>query len=295
MPRLILTHPGGAHKDDFLACSLLVSDFGLAIERREPTAEDLESVEVCVVDVGGEWDAERRNFDHHQFPRDSEPLCALSLVLKSMGLYEEARTFCDWLEPAEWFDTRGPVNTAKWLGIDPGSLSRLNSPIDITMLRRFADAERLEPGEPLWEVMKMIGDDLREYLAGMRKQLDDLERVADFWVLENGREILFIPRENEAGVNSSFGADRLIRQMGKEEVVLGMVYPDRRGEGYGLGRFRDCKDLDYTRIEGEEDVHFAHVQGFVAKVTATEVGRLKELVEMAVVGEPMRQGAVKSK
>ena len=57
------------------------------------------------------------NFDHHQFSREAPPLCALSLVLQSMGLYEDALAFCAWLRPAEWLDTLGPKETARLMGI----------------------------------------------------------------------------------------------------------------------------------------------------------------------------------
>ena len=134
---LILTHPGGSHKDEFLACCLLAARHGVPIVRREPEQADLDNQAVCVVDVGGEHDPARSNFAHHQFPRDHDPICALSLVLMDMGLYEDARMFCDWLEPAEWFDSRGPQKTAAWLGVPRRAISRLNSPIDMTALRRF--------------------------------------------------------------------------------------------------------------------------------------------------------------
>ena len=140
--RYILTHPGSAHKDDFLACSILADIHQAPIVRREPVAEELEDPSVCVVDVGGEYSPERNNFDHHQFPADSAPACALTLILKHIGIYEDARRFCEWLEPTEWFDTRGPVETAQWLGIEREVLHQLNSPIDITLLRRFALAEQ---------------------------------------------------------------------------------------------------------------------------------------------------------
>ena len=45
MIRQIVTHPGGAHKDDFLACSVLVHLYQVPIHRREPT-EDLVPVRV---------------------------------------------------------------------------------------------------------------------------------------------------------------------------------------------------------------------------------------------------------
>ena len=134
----IVTHPGGAHNDEFLACSLLLTRHAVTIVRRDPTTAELDDPTTCVVDVGHRQEPKLNNFDHHQFPKDHPPTCALSLVLLHLGLYEDARRFCDWLETAEWFDTRGPIETAKWLGTTPETLARLNSPVAGTLLRRFA-------------------------------------------------------------------------------------------------------------------------------------------------------------
>ena len=41
MNSTIVTHPGGAHKDEFLACSVLLAQTPSSILRREPTEEDL--------------------------------------------------------------------------------------------------------------------------------------------------------------------------------------------------------------------------------------------------------------
>ena len=114
----ILTHPGGAHKDEFLACCVLAAVHGCEIKRREPEQADLDDISVVVVDVGGEHEPSRSNFAHHQFPKDHEPICALSLVLMDLGIYEDAKNFCDWLETAERFDVTGPISTAKWLGVE---------------------------------------------------------------------------------------------------------------------------------------------------------------------------------
>jgi len=40
--------------------------------------------------------------------------------------------------------------------------------------------------------------------------------------------------------------------------------------------------LNFSQIESQDDVRFAHKRGFVAKVEATEVGRLQELLAAAV-------------
>ncbi len=280
----ILTHPGGAHKDEFLACSVLLALYPVPVVRREPTPEDLASPAVCVVDVGHAHEPERNNFDHHQLPKDHPPTCSLSLVLQHLELYEDARQFCDWLEPAEWFDCRGLVTTSKWLGVSPETLTKLNSPIDITLLRRFALARRIEPGQALWEVMRMIGEDLLGYVKSMRARLDFIAQYAQIWELDladRPAKILFLPRTEPLPEEPSMGIDQFIESRGLAGEVVGTVYPDRRSTGYGLSRFRDNPRLDFTRIAGEPEVHFTHARGFVAKTSAHDVAQLKQLIAKA--------------
>lgn len=280
--RQILTHPGGAHKDDFLACCVLAAVHGCEIVRREPSAEDLADAEVAVLDVGGEHEPARSNFDHHQFPADHEPVCALSLVLRHLGIYDDARRFCDWLETTERMDVTGPRETSAWLGIEPQTLARLNSPIDITLLRRFAGVAELRPGEPLYEIMRWVGEDLLDYLKSLRERLEYIAKHAEVWQVGE-IQVLFMPRTEPLPAEPSAGLGRHLEVLGIDEETSGLVYPDRRGSGYGLSRFRDDQRFDFTRIESEADVHFAHARGFVAKTSATEPSRLKELLARATV------------
>jgi len=281
---LIVTHPGGAHKDEFLACSVLLARHRVPLVRREPAPADLADPRIAVVDVGHRHEPALHNFDHHQLPRDHPPTCSLSLVLQHLGLYDDARRYCEWLETAEWFDCRGAVTTAGWLGVAPELLPRLASPIDTTLLRRFALATRLDPGDALWEMMRLIGEDLVAYVQTLRERVAYLGRHAVIWSLElAGRpaEILFLPRTDPLPEDPSFGLEHFLVQQGLAERVIGFVSPDRRSAGYGLSRFRDNPRLDFTRIAGEPDVHFAHVRGFVAKTSAADPGRLRTLVAQA--------------
>ena len=282
----ILTHPGSAHKDEFLACSVLAARYEIPIIRRDPTEADLANPETCVVDVGGEHVPEKNNFDHHQFPKNHPPTCSLSLVLQDLDLYTQAKQFCDWLEPAEWFDCRGAVDTAEWLGVPAKVMSQLNSPIDITLLRRFAAETHLKPGDIIWEIMRMIGQDLLDYVRNLKVRLSYIEKNSEFWMLEaKGQSIgvLYLPRRQPLPPDPSCGLEFFINNQGKDQSVSALVYPDRRGVGYGLSRFHDDKRLDFTLIETEPDVHFAHARGFVAKTKATNTDRLKELVRKAWV------------
>jgi len=282
----ILTHPGGAHKDEFLACCVLLAKQPVPILRREPTLEDLADSSICVVDVGHEHNPLLHNFDHHQFPKDHPPTCSLSLVLQHLGVYEDARLFCDWLEPAEWFDCRGPISTAKWLGVPSDALSKLISPIDVTVLRRFAGVTRLESGQPLWEVMRMVGEDLLEYLRTLRARLDFIAQNAQVWILElagTAAKVLFLPRTEPLPEDPSMGLDRYIEMNGLGAEVVATVSPDRRGRGYGLSRYRDNGRVDFTRIADHPEVHFAHARGFVAKTSVADVEGLKTLLQLSAV------------
>jgi hypothetical protein len=288
----ILTHPGSAHKDEFLACCVLLATVPCPILRREPTEADLADPAIAVVDVGHRHEPALNNFDHHQLPDDAAPTCALSLVLQHLGFYADARAFCDWLEPAEWFDCRGPNATAKWLGIERDIVSKMQSPIDGTLLRRFAAAKQLSSGDPLWQIMHFVGTDLLDYLRTLRSRLTFIGQHAQLWTLdgltlsaENSQApaVLFLPRTDPLPEDPSAGLDRYILEQGLNDRVVALISPDRRSAGYGLSKHRDHPRLDFTRIKAEPDVHFAHLRGFVAKTCAADPQRLRQLLMLAAV------------
>ena len=279
---LIITHPGSAHKDDFLACALLLAFFNVRIERRDPTPAELEDPSIAVIDVGGRHEPEKNNFDHHQFPRDHAPTCSLSLILQALNRYDAARKFCPWLEPAEWFDSRGANATARFLGVDRAVINQLNSPIDVTLLRRFASMNRIYPGQAIHEIIKLVGQDLIAYIDGLQKKIAYIEEFSHLWKLDSQageRLVLFLPRRDPPAPEPSAGMTHFVESAGLADRVIGLVYPDRRGDGYGLSRYNDKPELDFTRVQSETDVHFAHVRGFVAKTSATDPDRLLTLVK----------------
>jgi len=286
MIKTIITHPGGAHKDDFLACSVLLSNHSVSIFRRDPTEQELEDPEVAVVDIGHQHDPKLNNFDHHQLPRDHEPTCALSLVLQKFEIYEDTKEFCSWLETTEWFDCRGPHDTAEWLGVDREAMAKLNSPLDVTMFQAFAKQKEHHPGEPVWEVMKMMGTDLVQYVTGLRGRINQVAKIEEFWDLGQGEDmfkVAFVPRTEPEVEEASGGLAWRIKELGLEEEVVAMVYPDSRGGGYGMRRYDDNLALDFSQLSEQPDVHFTHNRGFIAKTSTTEVSRLKELVLLAKV------------
>ena len=45
-----------------------------------------------------------------------------------------------------------------------------------------------------------------------------------------------------------------------------------------LGRYEDHPRFDFSRVQQEPDVHFAHKSGFMCKTTATDPDRLRALI-----------------
>ena len=284
MIKTIITHPGGAHKDDLLACAVLLSKFPVSIFRRDPTEEELVDPEVAVVDIGHQHDPDLNNYDHHQFARDSDPSCALSLVLQKLGIYEDAKEFCSWLETTEWFDCRGPHETAEWLGVDREAMAKLNSPLDVTMFQAFAKQNEHQPGEPVWEVMKMMGTDLVSYVVNLRSRINQVAEHEEIWELgveDRAMKVAFVPRTDPPIEDASGGLAWRVKELGLEEEVVAMVYPDSRGQGYGMRRYNESQIMDFSKLSDEPEVHFTHNRGFIAKTSSTEIIRLKELRRLA--------------
>ncbi|MGI5860653.1 MAG: hypothetical protein ACOX6T_01200 [Myxococcales bacterium] len=261
--------------------SLLIAKYGAPVFRRAPTQAERLDPKVCVVDVGDEHCAERMCFDHHQLPRDHVPTCSISLVLKHLGLYEDARLLCGWLEVAEWLDVRGPQKTAEWLGVARAVIDRLSSPVEGSLLRRFSGCSELFPGEPLYEVMRFVGEDLIDHLTTGRARIDRIAERATLWRLEARGEVfeaLFVPRTEPLPADPAADTEQYVRVAGLSGRVAAIVYPDRRSTGFGIARFDDHPKLDFCRVAAEPDVLFAHKSGFLCKTSATAPERLQALL-----------------
>jgi len=258
-----------------------VARYGAPVVRRPPTPAELADPETCVVDIGDDHCAERMNFDHHQFPRDHTPTCSISLVLQHFGLYADARLFCDWLEAAEWLDARGPGRTAEWMGVSRQVVDRLTSPIDIALLRRFSASAELAPGQPLYEAMRMVGEELIEFLTATRARNDFVAAHAEIWKLSKETEsfeVIFLPRTDPLPQDPSGDLERYVRTARLNARIVALVYPDRRSGGFGLARFEDHPRLDFCKVATQPDVHFTHKSGFLCKTSATSAERLQELI-----------------
>ena len=133
--------------------------------------------------------------------------------------------------------------------------------------------------------MKMIGGKLLQYIRNLRSRIEEVAKVAEVWEINDGKDsfkVMFVPREQSQIEEVSGAMGWHIKELGMEEEVVAMVYPDSRGDGYGIKRFNDRPEMDFfSKIANEERVRFARARGFIAKVEPIEIDELKELLSKA--------------
>lgn len=280
--KTIVTHPGHAHRDDFLSVCFVLAMCAEkhnypSLKRRDPTEDDLNDPSIVVLDVGEKHQPELSNFDHHQFSRDSEPCCALTLILQNMTIYEEANRGFRWLNVTEKFDSKGPFYVANEIGVEWNKISDATfSPIEEVILHRFSKFTGFNQKSSIYILMTTIGEELLktlELFTARWQQLSDSVTTTSI----QGNEIIFslgILGDNDP----SFALNAYVAE--KHPNAIATITHDDRGNGYCLFRLNDSTKIDFSQIENDERVLFAHKNGFVAKthdkLESTEILELLE-------------------
>ena len=275
----IVTHAGQAHRDEVLACAVALAYFPsiVIIDRRDPTAEELEDKDVLVLDVGGEHNPEKGNFDHHQLARDAAPACAFSLLVEWLGLSAKF-ALLSYFESTKIMDSKGPMALAKHLGLaNPSAIFANMSPIEGAIVSMFEKAESwyLYGEHPMFEMLRELGHQLSGYAEerwGQQQWLQAHARV----VAVGGVEVLIIENTNTEGVQQ-------FRDAVHPGAAVSVSWDDR-GAGWALYRFNDHSHVDFSRVASDPRVGFAHNAGFIAKTRE----RISEVEVLALV-----QGALK--
>ena len=116
--------------------------------------------------------------------------------------------------------------------MDRETLGKLNSPLDITMLKSFADRNEHHLGEPVWEIMRMIGSDLVDFITSIRSRLDIVSKYTEVWeeINEDNRfKVLFLPRVDDLPEDASGVLGYQVKALGLEEEIISVISPDSRG------------------------------------------------------------------
>jgi hypothetical protein len=267
----IVSHPGSAHKDDFLSVSVLLATLGKAeVFRREPTDEDLNDPDTYVVDVGLELAPERHNFDHHQ---DSSLPCAFHLVMQHLGHHEAAMLMFAWYPHMSMMDVRGPYRTAEHLGVDSSIFFASSSPIDGYIISTFANLDSLNEQNPLFDLMKAIGENL---IAMVGRKMERLERLKSEVRVVAVKQFKAVA--SEINESPKLSMELYLKFLNDEKVVMSIT-PSNRGEGWELLRLGDNTFVDFRAIKKNPEVRFVHGSGFLAKTHARLP--LQDVIELA--------------
>ena len=271
----IITHPGMAHRDEFLAICLLLGYQENAFEfkeinRRNHTEEDIQDPYTWVIDVGGDIDRVRNNYDHHQLPKDHAPVCALTLIATEVGIDpESARYIWPWFEFSEVLDTKGPFQTLEKYNIPKAAFMATMSPVESAITGMFSKQDIITCDSPLWGLMEDIGKGLiiqyhmiDERYRLLCKSYKKITQVVEAVETEGMvvADMTWIDRADSPSL-----ATEMFFSMHFPEVSI-VISQDDRGEGLSLFRRGDHPQVDFSRINKEPGVLFAHANGFIAKL-----------------------------
>lgn len=271
----IVTHPGSAHKDDFLAACVLIATLDNAeIYRREPTRADLDDPATYVVDVGMEHDPARRNFDHHQ---DRSLPCAFHLVMRYLGYHDAAKLVFAWYPHMSMFDVRGPYRTAEYLGVKSSVFSATSSPIDGYVLATFAGIEFLNNHDPLFAFMKELGRDMLAMIDRKMMRLDRLKSEARVIPVRHLKAVI-----SDIDDTPKLAMELYLQFLDDADIVMSIT-PSNRGEGWELLRLGDNTIVDFRAIAEHPQIRFVHGSGFMAKThIRLPLQKVVELAALAV-------------
>ena len=260
----IITHAGAAHRDEILAIGLILGSSNnlngqVSIYRRDPTPDELADPGTYVVDVGMRHEPELRNFDHHQLPRDGDPACAFTLVAEFLGI-DLLLSQRPWYSVSAMMDSKGPFALAAHLEL-PRFPKELWSPIESVMAMGFEEFSGDTPVDPfLVEACRYVGlgviHEAREFDSAL-KSIRDCHRV----VPVSDVAVLVVD-----SVPNTEALDALRGEVGKHVTLPGVcVCHDDRGAGWMLYRWDDHPRVDFSVLDGRDDIEFAHASGFIAK------------------------------
>jgi hypothetical protein len=166
MVKKIVTHKEPRHWDDFIAVALLKMSYRDAVVEfvhpQQVPVEYYEDRGVCLVDVGGRYEPELMNFDHHQ---DIELNCSLILVLRDVyGLSVVSRV----LRFIDLADRFGVKRASEEVGVrlDPQE-DAMRKEILLIDLNKYGS----EVGRVLWDMLLM--DDYSLWIRKVYTALDE--------------------------------------------------------------------------------------------------------------------------
>lgn len=264
----IVTHAGQCHADDLMAVALIcikerVDPRSIEILRiNDGKAEDFPDADF-IVDVGKQYDPEKKWFDHHQFPKDHAPECAFTLVAAHYGI---GRNDLNWIERLAYLDSKGPWEFYK---NQLGRKARNRKEIDnflgtcdvFSWFCRIANTTYKDP-DAFVVGLELAIRWLKSELDYIPNRKDNFKyAMSNLKIVDMGSfKIAHFNQKESKGIN-----DVCDDISSKDPTIIIQSCPDNRGSGFAAWRLNDCRRVDFSPLKGETGCVFAHVQGFCVK------------------------------
>lgn len=296
--KYIVTHGGKSHLDETIACALAMAQKGegflddlhgvLPIERRDPTPEELDDDAVIVLDVGRRLEPEKSNWDHHQLERGTRA-CAMSLLAADLTVPngepgvdpfdETLRNLFPWFDARTDLDAVGPYKAAEYAGTAWGSVVKFLGPLEEVFLRMFEEAPTAQArGELVYEwLTKPLDAKVAAYA----------EVIRSFHHEQASRMVDYLDFTEADPDKVELVSDAVTSHM-SGGVAIFHSKPRNAGEtwestGLTLLRLKDDPRVDFSKVEGDPEVSFAHKGGFICCTKSKSVEEAVRLIDAATV------------
>lgn len=280
-----VTHGGMAHRDDFISTCILFAKGIISLKRKFPTEEELENKKVLVFDVGGKYEIESNNFDHHQFETDEEPRCALTLLLQYFDLYDSFKLCYKWLNQTEKLDVKGPNFLSNELGCKAEDIYSIMGAIENPIINMFTEFKEIDSNMWIYKLMKKLGHAYINKANEFKEVYDHLEKSDDtkVYALNDMLDVLIYSPDFKYNIYQTLN-EHVARLNPKNGYnIIAVIFKDDRGEGYKLLRLYDNPNIDFNLIEDKEGLKFVHKNGFVAVTKELDLNYALECCKNAMI------------
>lgn len=255
MATVVVTHGGGAHRDEFLACAMLTLKYPDIHIIRTDDPSKIAAADI-VVDVGGVYDPQRKRYDHHH---DISLPCSLIMVLQHEYFITQYPLSVRFLDHADRFGiesarTKYNVATAPNL-------------IENAVLNSFTEENEITSGTPTAALLKYIArgihDEIMEYYEAATIVWTDIgNEASDYMRYTTPDGVVLITRDN-------IRTDLLIQIFGEAgEKIIGLIKPNPRGGGFSIISINNNPAFRPTNVASFPEI-FTHKTGFMRVIDAS--------------------------
>jgi len=276
----IITHPGTAHRDDFLSLSFVLcwDPTVEIIERKEPALSEIKNPNIWVLDVGGQFNPLIKAFDHHQKDWNE---CTISLLLKEWKLWDSAIEALPWLEATVLIDSCGLAAMSKEYHVDYKIMYKLQSPVEESFLDLLSQESVITPNDSLFLQLKNIGHSILNKIREYIRLTNLIEKKCIVKQKKGVPVIIFLNSESSRTLSSVIYKYKG-KKFGNVKGGLSIIKDNRNKNAVRLYRFNNDQRIDFTRLNRNYKVRFLHEKEFLSVIDLPDNENINRFIENVV-------------